>query len=245
MIPALRQEKILELLSTNEIASTDSLMKHLGISVSTLRRDLLKLESEGKIHLLHGGGVRLPQKTTELNISTKMNLNKEEKEVIARKAATYVEDGDVIFLDPSSTTYWMIPYLAGKKITVITNGISHVNQLVALEIPCVMIGGSIKPTTNSCIGSLTESTMKTFFFNKCFLGASGFSIQSGITNHDINERAIKILALKNSTQPYFLMDHSKYGVVTMIKVANLEDYPVLTDRILPALAGYQNFILCT
>ena len=41
------------------------------------------------------------------------------------------------------------------------------------------------------------------------------------------------------------MDHSKYGVVTMIKVANLEDYPVLTDRIPSALAGYQNFILCT
>lgn len=244
MIPAVRQEKILEILSSNEIVSTDSIMKSLGISVSTLRRDLVKLENEKKITLLHGGGVRLAQKTTELNISTKIDLNKEAKDQIARKAASFVEDGDVIFMDPSSTTYLMIPYLADKKITVLTNGISHINQLVALNIPCVMIGGSIKTTTNSCIGPLTESVMDTFYFNKCFLGASGFSIQSGITNHDINERAVKVLALKNSTQSYFLLDHTKYGIITMVKVAELEEYPILTDKIPPALSGYGNIILC-
>lgn len=244
MIPAVRQEKILELLSTNEIVSTDSIMRDLDISVSTLRRDLMKLEQEKRITLLHGGGVRLSQKTVELNIATKIELNKEAKDVIAKKAATFVEDGDVIFMDPSSTTYLMIPYLAGKDITVVTNGISHINQLVALNIPCIMIGGAIKKTTNSCIGPLTQSTMETFYYNKCFLGASGFSIHSGITNHDINERTIKVLALKKSTQAYFLMDYSKYGIVTMVKVADLDEYPILIDRIPDELAGYTNFMLC-
>ena len=83
MIPAARQEKILELLSSNDIVSTDSLMKVLDVSVSTLRRDLVKLEDEKKITLLHGGGVRLMQKSVELNISTKLELNKEAKERIA------------------------------------------------------------------------------------------------------------------------------------------------------------------
>ncbi len=244
MIPAIRQEKILELLSANEIVSTESIIKDLNISVSTLRRDLMKLESEKKITLLHGGGVRLSQKTIELNITTKIELNKEAKDVIARKAASFVEDGDVIFMDPSSTTYLMIPYLAGKDITVLTNGISHINQLMSLDISCVMIGGTIKKTTNSCIGPLTESTMETFYYNKCFLGASGFSINSGITNHDISERTIKVLALKNATRPYFLLDHTKYGIVTMVKVADLDEYPILIDRIPPELSGYNNLILC-
>lgn len=244
MIPAVRQEKILEILSSNEIVSTDSIMKTLDISVSTLRRDLIKLENEKKITLLHGGGVRLAQKTVELNIATKIDLNREAKDIIARKAASYVEDGDVIFLDPSSTTYLMIPYLAGKKITVLTNGISHINQLISEGIPSVMIGGTIKTTTNSCIGPLTEAAMSTFYFNKCFLGASGFTIQSGITNHDINERVIKSLALKNSTQSYFLMDHTKYGVITLVKVADLDEYPILTDKIPASLSGYSNIILC-
>lgn len=244
MIPAVRQQKILEILSSNEIIYTDTIMNQLDISVSTLRRDLIKLENERKITLLHGGGVRLSQRTTELNIITKIDLNKEAKDIIARKAITFVEDGDVIFMDPSSTTYQMIPYLSDKKVTVLTNGISHINQLVALDIPCVMIGGNIKTTTNSCIGPLTESIMNTFYFNKSFLGASGFSIQSGITNHDMNERTIKVLALKNSTQSFFLLDHTKYGTITMVKVAELEEYPILTDKIPSALSGYSNIILC-
>lgn len=244
MIPAVRQEKILEILSDNEIISTDSLMKDLDISVSTLRRDLMKLEQEKKISLLHGGGVRLAQKSVELNISTKLELNKEAKEKIAVKAASFVDDGDVIFLDPSSTTYLMIPYLAGKNITVVTNGISHINQLVSLDIPCIMIGGSIKKTTNSCIGPITENTLKSLFFNKAFLGASGFSIASGITNHDINERVIKLLALSNSSHPYFLLDHTKYGIITLVNVAGLEEYPILIDQIPEELKDYNNLILC-
>lgn len=244
MIPAVRQEKILEILSNNEIVSTDSLMKVLDVSVSTLRRDLMKLENEKKITLLHGGGVRISQKATELNITTKLDLNKEAKERIACRAASLVENGDTIFMDPSSTTYLMIPFLTGKDITVVTNGISHINLLTNMDIPCIMVGGSIKKTTNSCIGPITESTLKTFYFNKCFLGASGFSISSGITNHDIHERVIKQLALSNSCQPYFLLDHTKYGVVTMVQVASLDEYPILIDEIPEDLKDYGNFILC-
>ena len=244
MIPAVRQEKILEILSNNEIVTVESLMNELQVSVSTLRRDLIKLEGEKKITLLHGGGVRLAPKTVELNIFTKLEMNKDAKERIARKAAGLVEDGDTIFLDPSSTTYLMIPFLAGKDITVLTNGMSHINQLVALDIPCIMVGGSIKKTTNSCIGPITETTLRTLYFSKCFLGANGFSITSGITNHDINERVIKLLALNNSCQPYFLIDHTKYGIVTMVQIANLDQYPILIDEIPEDLENYKNFILC-
>lgn len=244
MIPAVRQEKVLELLSSNEIISTDYIMKELDISFSTLRRDLAKLETEKKIELLHGGGVRLPQIQVEMNITTKIELNKEAKDKIAKKAASYVVDGDVIFLDPSSTTYLMIPYLAGKDITVLTNGISHINQMLAMNITCIMIGGSIKKKTNSCIGPIAENNMKSFYFNKCFLGANGFGIQSGITNHDISEKTIKMIALENSSTSYFLLDHSKYGVVTMVKIVDLEEYTVLTDKIPASLSSYSNFVPC-
>lgn len=244
MIPAIRQEKIMDMLSDQEIVSTEELMQSLDISVSTLRRDLMKLEQEHKIHLLHGGGVRRVPKSGELTIAAKLDLNKDRKERIAKKAASYVADGDVIFLDPSSTTFHMIPYLAGKKITVVTNGLSHINQLIIRDIPCMMIGGSIKKTTNACIGPIAENTMHTLFFSKCFLGASGFSIASGITNHDINERVIKLLALRNSTQPYFLLDHSKFGTITLIKVADLDEYPIFIDEIPSELSGYRNFISC-
>ena len=90
MIPAMRQEKILNILSNDEIVSVEDLMDVLNISISTIRRDLSKLEKESKIVLLHGGGVKLAQKPTELSITTKLDLNREAKCLIAKKAVSLI-----------------------------------------------------------------------------------------------------------------------------------------------------------
>lgn len=59
MIPAIRKQKILNLLQSGEILYTDYLLDTLGVSLSTLRRDLKELEKEKKISHLHGGGVQM------------------------------------------------------------------------------------------------------------------------------------------------------------------------------------------
>ncbi|HBI72019.1 MAG TPA: DeoR/GlpR transcriptional regulator [Lachnospiraceae bacterium] len=243
MIPAVRQQTIINLLTENDILYMDFLAEHLEVSFSTLRRDLRELEKYGKITLLHGGGVQLNKKSIELSISAKLNLNREAKNKIALKACSFIQDNDVIFLDPSSTTLQMIPYLVNRNVTVITNGIYHINQLATHQIPCIMIGGNIKQATNSCIGPLAETALNGLFFNKCFLGANGFSKKSGITNHDINEYTIKRIAMDKSSESYFLIDSSKYNVVTMIKVASLTDTTIIMDKSIPDLEGYTNIIL--
>ncbi|NLP35095.1 MAG: DeoR/GlpR transcriptional regulator [Clostridiales bacterium] len=215
----------------------------LNVSPSTLRRDLRELEKHGKITLLHGGGVQLNRKSTELSISAKLDLNKEAKNKIALKACSFIQDGDVIFIDPSSTTLQMIPYLVNRNITVITNGIYHINQLASHQIPCIMIGGNIKQSTSSCIGPLAESELKTLNFNKSFIGANGFSIKAGITNHDINENTIKRIAIEKSKDTYFLLDSSKYNQVTMIKVASLTEGAIITEKNIPDLNDYSNIII--
>ena len=230
------------MISDTDIITTETLTKLLNISPSTLRRDLLKLSKQEKIVLLHGGGIRLLPKITELSMTAKMGLHKDAKDKIAQKAVSLIEDGDVIYLDPSSTTYQMIPYLKEHRVTVITNSVSHIDELIYYKIPCIMVGGSIKAATNSCIGLIAENILKGFNFNKCFIGANGFSITSGITNHDINENVIKTLAVRQSCNPYFLMDSSKFNVVAMVKLANISDYPIITEKIIPELSSYPNII---
>lgn len=242
MIPELRQKKIIDMISDTDIITTERLTKLLNISPSTLRRDLLKLSKQEKIMLLHGGGIRLLPKITELSMTAKMGLHKDAKDKIAQKAVSLIADGDVIYLDPSSTTYQMIPYLKEHRVTVITNSVSHIDELINYKIPCIMVGGSIKAATNSCIGLIAENILKGFNFNKSFIGANGFSITSGITNHDINENAIKTLALRQSCDPYFLMDSSKFNVVAMVKLANINDYPIITEKLIPELSSYPNII---
>lgn len=242
MIPELRQKKIIDMISDTDIITTERLTKLLNISPSTLRRDLLKLSNQKKIMLLHGGGIRLLPKITELSMTAKMGLHKDAKDKIAQKAVSLIADGDVIYLDPSSTTYQMIPYLKEHRVTVITNSVSHIDELINYKIPCIMVGGSIKAATNSCIGLIAENILKGFNFNKSFIGANGFSITSGITNHDINENVIKTLAVRQSCDPYFLMDSSKFNVVAMVKLANINDYPIITEKLIPELSSYPNII---
>lgn len=242
MIPELRQKKIIDMISDTDIITTERLTKLLNISPSTLRRDLLKLSKQEKIMLLHGGGIRLLPKITELSMTAKMGLHKDAKDKIAQKAVSLIADGDVIYLDPSSTTYQMIPYLKEHRVTVITNSVSHIDELINYKIPCIMVGGSIKAATNSCIGLIAENILKGFNFNKSFIGANGFSITSGITNHDINENVIKTLAVRQSCDPYFLMDSSKFNVVAMVKLANINDYPIITEKLIPELSSYPNII---
>ena len=194
--------------------------------------------------MLHGGGVKLiERKNMEQNIISKLSINKEAKIQIAKKACEFIEDGDVIFIDPSSTTYQMIPFLANRNITVITNGILHINRLVSNHIPSIMIGGDIKVATNSCIGPIAESDLKSFHFNKCFLGSNGFSLKSGITNHDINECKIKKLAIEKASQSFFLLDSSKYGVVTMVHITDISTPTIITDSKIPELKDLPNIIL--
>jgi DeoR family fructose operon transcriptional repressor len=242
MIPAIRQQTIIDLLTENDTIYMEFLSDFLKISLSTLRRDLRELENFGKVTLLHGGGIQLSRKSTELSISAKLSLNKDAKNKIALKACSYIQDDDVIFLDPSSTTLQMIPHLANRNITVITNGIYHINQLAAHQIPGIMIGGNIKQSTNSCIGPLAEAALMQLNFSKCFLGSNGFSKKSGITNHDINEYTIKKIAMEKSTESYFLLDSSKYNIITMIKVSSLSDAFIITEKEMPELCDYRNII---
>lgn len=244
MIPALRQQTILDMLKkSSTILYLEELQEHLKISASTLRRDLRELAGKGQVTLLHGGGVQLNTSNTELNITTKLLLNIEAKQKIATAAAATVQDGDVIFLDPSSTTLEMIPHLVNRPITVITNGIYHINLLVTSHIPCIMVGGDIKQATNSCIGPMAESAMRNYHFNKCFLGSNGFSKNAGITNHDISECIIKQIAIENSAHSYFLLDSSKYNIITMVKVTDLSTPTIITDQSIPDLINYKNIMV--
>ncbi len=246
MIPAIRQETILkELLEHREVVYIADLQNILKVSTSTLRRDLRELEMLGKVRLLHGGGIQLASNSTkELGITLKLSLNKQLKSKIAEKASEFVTDGDVIFLDPSSTTFEMIPFLANKKIKVITNGILHINALASNHIPCIMVGGDIKEATNSCLGPIAENILTTFNFSKCFLGSNGFSINAGITNHDTSECNIKQLAIKQSIDTFFLLDSSKFGITTMVKVADINSHTIITDKRIHELKTFKNILVC-
>lgn len=236
MIPALRRQRILDLLKENDILFLPEIIQTMNISESTVRRDLKELSQRNEIELLRGGGVRIPHNNIEMSIDVKLQLSREKKDCIAKAAAGMIHPGDIVFIDPSSANYLLIDHLNVDNITMVTNSITHMTKLLSANIPCIMIGGQIKKSTSSCVGSMAEGMLRDMRFSKCFLGANGIDRVNGITNHDPNEKSIKRIAIENSATPIFLIDSSKFDSTTMCKIADVNECAILTDKAVP---GYE------
>jgi len=243
MIPAIRQQKLLDLLKSNEVLFLPDLVAAMDSSESTVRRDLKQLVKSGEVELLRGGGVQLPKHSIEMTIQAKMQMNLSEKLRIAATAGALIFPGDVIFLDPSSVNYLLIDYITAENVTVVTNSVTHMTKLLERDIPCMMIGGQIKKNTSSCIGPMAESVLRDLRFSKCFLGANGIDRQAGITNHDPKEQSIKRLAIRNSASTFFLVESAKLGKVAMCKVADIDTYTIITDNELEGFNELDNIIV--
>lgn len=230
MLTEERHTSILNLLKQNGIIKTQELMTALQCSESTVRRDLDQLEKTKKLRRIHGGAKRIYRLDDELSNNVKSLKNVQEKEMIGKKAASLIEENDVIFIDAGTTTLAMIPYIESVNITVVTNGIQHASLLTDKNIDTILLGGKIKPTTKAIIGPNSLKELGNYRFNKAFLGINGIDIEYGCTTPDPEEAALKSLATEQASVSYMLADQSKWNKINFVKVCDLEDVTIVTDQ---------------
>ncbi|RAL21430.1 DeoR/GlpR family DNA-binding transcription regulator [Thermoflavimicrobium daqui] len=231
MLTSQRYQLILDMLKKKGFVKLQDLILATGLSESTIRRDLIYLEKKRQLKRVHGGAALLQGKTVEPSIAEKSSKNLQEKKRVATFAASLLEEGDCIYLDAGSTTIEMIPELVGKKVTVVTNGISHLEALVEKNIPAYVLGGKMKESTRAIIGALAVNGLQQFRFDKCFLGVNGIHPQMGYTTPDPEEALLKRTAMQFSSQTYFLADHNKFMEVSFAKIASLDDAILITDKV--------------
>ncbi|WP_410512695.1 DeoR/GlpR family DNA-binding transcription regulator [Paenibacillus sp. BR2-3] len=231
MIPYVRRKQILEEVEKKEIVYLEELAQTMeNTSLSTIRRDLRTLAEEGQIELLRGGGVRIKEDAYETPIETKKMLNIEKKDQIARFAASLVNDGDVIYIDSGTTVFEMIKYLKHKNIKVITSNTKVIAELDDAVFSCIVLGGEITKSIASIAGPITETMLGSMFFDKAFLGASGYSLKSGINTHDLKESKKKEIVKNNSADTYVLADSSKADRINFCRAFGLEECIIITDQ---------------
>jgi len=243
MIPYIRHQNILSELEKHEIAYVNDLSEILEISASTIRRDLNTLSEEGQIVLLRGGAVKLKTGSFDLPIQAKQLLNIEKKDRIAKYAASLVKDGDVIYIDSGTTPLMMMKYLKDKKITVVTSNTQVLEMLVETDITCIILGGEITKNLGSIVGPITEKLLSTMFFDKSFLGASGFSLNGGINTPDVREATKKDIVRNNSKVTYVLVDSSKMNKTSFCKAFNIDQAIIITDERNERLEKHAQFIV--
>ena len=223
-----REKLILEILLKEKSVSVKELAKQLYASEPSVRRDLASLEAEGLIRRTHGGAV-LNEKGRGENMIPFLIRELEgsnEKHLIAERAAALVKDGDVIFLDASSSAFNMIPFLSGKKdLTVITNGIKAINALCEYresKIKVISTGGSVHTTCLALIGEDAFRTVETYNADACFFACRGLSEDGRLTDISPEEDHVRQRMIEHSKRAYLLCTKEKIGKVYYHNICRLD-----------------------
>ncbi|WP_232154820.1 DeoR/GlpR family DNA-binding transcription regulator [Staphylococcus gallinarum] len=230
MITEKRHELILTELSKKDFLTLQELIDRTECSASTIRRDLSKLQQLGKLKRVHGGATLNQSSLLEPNLADKRSTNHREKQEIGRLAAQQIEDNDCIYLDAGSTTLEIIPYIQAQDIIVVTNGLTHVEELLKQGIRTLIIGGEVKSTTFATVGVSAVETLDRYRFDKAFLGMNGIDLKYGLTTPDDQEAIIKNKAMGLATRNFVLVDHSKFNKVYFAHVPLSDEVTLVTSK---------------
>ncbi|MFU0825618.1 MAG: HTH-type transcriptional repressor GlcR [Clostridium sp.] len=225
-----RYEIILREVKKRGIVKLNELVEMTNTSESTIRRDLTYLESKNALKRVHGGAAAIKRRFVEPSYNEKLVQNIKEKDIIAKYAASLIEEGDSIYLDAGTTTFEMIKYIDKRDILVVTNGLNHIDALIEKEINAYILGGKVKAKTKAIIGSDALINMQRFRFDKTFLGINGIHAEYGLTTPDSEEAILKEKAINLSKDAFVLADDSKFGEVSFVKIHDLDKVTIITNN---------------
>lgn len=227
-----RRDKIMKKIQSQGKAAVDDLAKELAVSPLTIRRDLQYWEEMGAVERYYGGA-KLIQHFVE-NDDPQLS-NEAYKHAIAKYAAQYVQDGDTIFINTSSTALLVLKYIKNKRVTVITNNgkaifIDH-DPMVSI----CLTGGELRIPKESMVGDFALNNLNKVSATKAFLGCSGISVKSGMTTAILQEVAInEVMIHRCIGETFILADHTKVGNDHSFISGSIQSFDYLITDVLAA-----------
>ena len=221
-----RRQWIIKELKINKKLEINALSKTLNVSEMTIRRDLKFLENSGILNRISKGAIVNTMNDFDIiddTLKTRTLQNIEQKKILAKYASHLINDGDVIFLDASTTVYEMCSYIVNKNITIITNSVRIAQFFNSTKnITVILTGGILRYATLSLIGSDCEEFLKKYNTNKVFMSAKAITFLNGLTDVNMFEINTKKIAIKNTNEVIVLLDNTKFNKVSLKKVCDTE-----------------------
>ena len=227
-----RLQRIRRILLEKKRVEVADLSLDFGLSESTIRRDLDKLEREGFLHKTYGGAV-LVEGDAPIAIGEPLE---EERAKIARVAAEMVSEGEAVFLGGGPVCRHLACSLATKqRITVATNDLEIAMELTrAPYISIKVTGGDLAPGSTTLTGPGAIESLRGFCFNRAFLSPTGVDRKFGYAVPSLGEAQLLQAVLAVTQEPVAVLDHTPFGRLALAPVIGLADLPVVvTSNLLP------------
>jgi DeoR family fructose operon transcriptional repressor len=222
MLPETRRRRLLELISRQGFATLEELVKSLGVSESTIRRDLESLDLAGSVKRTHGGAVYSGEVRAMPAFDERTQTAAAEKRAIGQATAALLEDGDTVLLDGGTTTLEVARALIGRQIQVVTNSLP-IAQLAASskETDLILIGGYVYPRTGVALGPLAISMMQGIRVRKAILGAGGIMAE-GVYNSNLLLVETERQMMACGQEVVIVADSTKFGRLALSRLCGLE-----------------------
>jgi DeoR/GlpR family transcriptional regulator of sugar metabolism len=235
-----RQEHIARILQEHGRARVGDLAARFHVSAVTIRKDLVVLESEHRLVRTHGGAIAIDRSRPELAFEIRERLQSDEKQLIGAAGAALVHDGESIVMDASTTALSVARHLKARggwsQLTVITNGLRIASELAGHPgIIVLMLGGRVRWEALSVVGQLGDGLFSRINVQKAFLGAAGFTLESGLSDATDEEAQIKRSMVAAAREVIAIVDHTKWERAAFATFCPTDQVGiVLTDEGAPA-----------
>jgi len=223
MLVVERQREIVALVDRERSVRVTSLARLFQVTEETIRRDLEKLEAEGKLLRSHGGAVSRSG-GHELSYAERELSFFAEKTAIAREAVKLVEEGDTILIDASTTAFQMARMLPDMTLTVLTNSMQVCIELTnrpRMRVVCT--GGTLSPPSLSFVGFRAEQMLSEYHIHRLFFSCSGVDFEHGLSDINESQAVLKQKMMSVTDQTYLLVDKSKFGVKSLKRFGKVTD----------------------
>ena len=233
MLAIERKNEILHKLRTEQRVLVSELADYYHVTEETIRRDLDKLEKEGYATKTYGGAILGNSTKTDLSYTIRNKTNVEAKNTIAELVAEFIDDGEHLMLDDSSTSLYVAKMLKEKKnLTIITNSVELVMELADVEGWTIMLtGGRLKPDSLALVGQQTQAMLRTFHVDTTVFSCKGIEPNAGITDSSEFHAETKQSMLAAAKRRILTIDSSKFDKVSFVRIADLSGVDlIVTDR---------------
>jgi DeoR/GlpR family transcriptional regulator of sugar metabolism len=208
-----RRSAIVSMLRDQGAVSVTEVETRFGVSAMTARRDLGELERLGAAKRTHGGAVLPGISAQEDSFAHRLGVDAEAKVALAAAALELIAPRQTIFLDCSSTTYYLARAIAeaAVNVTVITNSVPVMEALGGdgRHGAVVGIGGALRRLTRSYVGPYAVHTIIGHYADLLFFSVKGVTSGGVLTDADVLEAEVKRAMIGQSERSVLLIDRSK------------------------------------
>lgn len=223
MLALTRKNKIRELVLEQKNVTVSELAVFFSVTEETIRRDLKSLEESGLLIRTYGGAYIQDGVVNDIRASLRETILVPNKQRIAKKCAEFINNGDTIALDASTTAFHICNEVKNKRLTVLTDSLKVANYLSNYEnIHLISTGGTFLNKYSSFIGKSARQTIREYFVDKVFLSCRSVDMKHGVTDANEDIAAIRTILAERAKKVFLIADHSKFDNVSFVSICNFD-----------------------